>query len=379
MRKKKDIQNPNEDIKSIKPINEKIIFCSGISGSERKGYLSEVEEYSDHLGKKVKVYDLENYIKRISEERDFTFSKDRFLNRTPDYRAAIRAAAFEVMLKDIDKDINKNSTANFTAIVTSHACFYWKHHFSLAFDFSYFDALNPDIYLTVIHSVIKIKANLNCTSKVKHTDAELLNWQDAERLTTEVMAQSQKKPFYILARNQPPSTLYDLIFNQDKMKVYLSYPMSFADDETLIKVQNFKKRLSRYAVVFDPGSIEEIKDIENVEADAKEIVEMQTVSRDFRLIEQSDRIVVYFPGVIHSSGVVSEYCHASRIEKEVMVVFPSERISPFTSYHADSIFKSEDKFFEFLEKEEKKLKNEQKNEEKRKKEEEESKNRNIIK
>ena len=116
MRKKKDIQNPNEDIKSIKPINEKIIFCSGISGSERKGYLSEVEEYSDHLGKKVKVYDLENYIKRISEERDFTFSKDRFLNRTPDYRAAIRAAAFEVMLKDIDKDINKNSWIDWSMV-----------------------------------------------------------------------------------------------------------------------------------------------------------------------------------------------------------------------------------------------------------------------
>ena len=326
----------------LEPIPEKIVFCSGISGSERKQYLEEVKEYAKLNGKEIRIYDLEAYMYKVSKEYNIEFRKDSFLNLGKRSKDFLRAAAFESMLRDLD--------TKFTSIVTSHATFFWKDDFSLAFDFSYLEILKPDMYITIIHSIHRIKENLESGGGIKLlSDEEILYWQNVECLSTRIMAQAKKKEFYLIARRQPPSTLFNLIFRPEVRRVYLSYPMSFASEEMVKKIKSFRRKLEEKFIVFDPGTVEEIEMIGKLNYRARRIVVNQTVSRDFQLIDQSDFVVAYFPEIIFSSGVDSECIHASNTGKKVWIVFPNSTIPPFTSYHADRVFKSEEEFYEFLE------------------------------
>ena len=74
----------------------------------------------------------------------------------------------------------------------------------------------------------------------------------------------------------------------------------------------------------------------------------QTVYRDFQLIDQGTMVVIFYPEIVHSSGVVNEQAYGFRNNKYVFAVFPAENYSPFTSFFADKTFISVDDLIKFL-------------------------------
>ena len=68
----------------------------------------------------------------------------------------------------------------------------------------------------------------------------------------------------------------------------------------------------------------------------------QTVARDYKLIKQSDFVVVYYPTTVLSAGVISEMIYAVANGKQVFAVWlPPTEPSPFFSYYCTApVFRS---------------------------------------
>jgi hypothetical protein len=216
--------------------------------------------------------------------------------------------------------------------------------------------LKPDLFITIIHIINEIYESLEANPlwKGMNNRLQLGIWQEEEAFTTKLMAETLKKPFYIVARRQPPTTLYRLIFEHEvSEKVYLSYPMTHIKEDSKkneIKTLAAKLRDLGY-VVFDPGTME----LEKVHQDIPEEIRMydfyQTVYRDFQLIDQGTMVIVFYPEIVHSSGVVNEQAYGFRNNKYVFAVFPAENFSPFTSFFADKTFMSVEDLIQFLQEE----------------------------
>lgn len=92
----------------------------------------------------------------------------------------------------------------------------------------------------------------------------------------------------------------------------------------------------------------------------------QTVVRDFKLIAQSDMVVVLYPStkvqivdetgkavpaehILLSAGVLSEMVHAFNHEKDVFAVWePTEQPSPFFSYHCKKWARTKEELLEYF-------------------------------
>ena len=61
-------------------------------------------------------------------------------------------------------------------------------------------------------------------------------------------------------RNIPTTqTIYRLMFERDKKKVYPSFPMSHVMDlpDTLAEIDRFKAAINEHFIAFDPGDVDE--------------------------------------------------------------------------------------------------------------------------
>jgi hypothetical protein len=191
---------------------------------------------------------------------------------------------------------------------------------------------------------------------------------------------------FLLAAEEPPETLLDLLFPSvrgpdARKKVYLSFPITHADETIRHKKADFLQRLRKHWVVFDPGSVTEYDVALNSyraaasgraedASDQREWVEKLgpiTVDNDFRLIDQCDGIAVYYPSTqvkiqnsegawveaehkVLSAGVIAEMIHAKGGLRSVEALWLSDQVpSPFFSRFCDQpIFRTEEEFFERL-------------------------------
>lgn len=322
-------------------VERKIVFCSGISGSGKKKFAEEVADYAKAENKTIKIFDVERILFKISEEiHGLLIPKKKFLDLPSIQRKALRRAMFECLLKEM-KD-----KSDIPIIIVSHATFFWKSKFEAAFDYHFLEEIKPDMYVMVTDTLSKIKSNLNPDGVgIELSDEKLLYWQDVERLVTMGFAISQRKKFYLLPRVRP-RTLYKLIFTSMR-KIYLSYPMAFAEDEHLKKIKEFREKLENFFIVFDPGDVWDFPETA-ANKEIERILRDQTVHRDLQLIDQSDAVVAYFPQIIYAKGTDDECKHAVDTGKDVFVIYPSKNISPFLSINATKIFYSEHEFFESL-------------------------------
>ena len=209
-------------------------------------------------------------------------------------------------------------------------------------------------------------------------------WRDEELFITEMLAQYQKKPFYIIARKEPPELLRDLIHKVEKiregkkaLRAYLSYPITYmkGDVKWMDEKDEIKEKLREAGIIiFDPITVEEADiigladeakkkgedaiefevegekfkiPIEQIEV-CKDDIYDQIVARDYKLIDQSDIVIVYYPVPTLSAGVLSEINYSFTHNKEVYAIFPYEDLSPFFSYYTTGIFKSVEELISYL-------------------------------
>ena len=357
-----------------------IIFATGISGSGRLEYLREVERLS---GGSVKVIDVGELMFEKSRHLGIEIPEGKILDLDVFALNYLRAVTFEEILKIRDR--YRDGT---DLIISTHTCFRWKKHLIPAFNFYYLNQLDPDMYINIVDSAHHIKARLEAGKWAGRLSLkEILIWRDEEAFTTSMLAEYQRKPFYIIPRNEPPELLLRIIRDVEgrarrgerpALKAYLSYPMTYlisAEPKWLEEKDRVKEALSRAGVVvFDPMSVEEMdlvgmaenakdKGSDSIEFDfegrsfslsvgeveeAIEDIKDQTVARDYKLIDQCDVIIVFYPVTTFSPGVLNEIHYGFTHNKEVYAIFPYKQKSPFFLYYTTRIFTGVEELIDYL-------------------------------
>ena len=275
-------------------------------------------------------------------------------------------------------------------LINTHSCFRWERGLFHAFDFDLLARLNPDMYITLIDDVDAIYTRLAQREDphvFEFSLKDIMVWREEEIITTEMLAFAQLKPHFTIPQKNPIDTIFKLMFRDDLKKSYISFPITKVLDKPDIvdQIGEFRDTLAKHLIVFDPYTIQEkrllllaneaeeigqteievktlgkknrfnLSDIKSIEKD----IDGQIISRDFRLINQSDMVIAFIPEVKGepdiSAGVQSEIQYAHDLPREVYVIWPSQKEpSVWVEAMATQVFKGEkafEKTLDFLRKE----------------------------
>ena len=323
-----------------------IILTTGISGCGGKEYIKEFCEFASARGKTVKLYNIGEMMFEHASSAGIPITQKNVLNTNPNVLNSLRGAALEKVLSSF----NTNGKDSDLTIIFMHASFLWKKIFIRAYEKYYIDKINPDIVITFIDDSMSIKQKLDGREQwddEQLTEDEILLWENVEVEMSASFAEFEKKPFYVIPVKHPSDLLYKLIFHPRMEPVYVSIPMTHSSPESSKKIDDFIKKLNRYFSVFDPRTIEI-----NVDATVKDkTIYYQTINRDlYWLIKQSKKVIGYFPEIVASSGVINELREGYETNKDVWLIFPSKKRSPFTDYFTTKLFENENEFFDFIRK-----------------------------
>jgi adenylate kinase len=346
-----------------------------MSGSGRRWYLSRIEDLASKEGKNLLVVHVGEQMYEKSKELGYPIPDGTILDTSERQLDYLRGLVFDDILTLKEKNGN--------IVIDTHACFRWHKHLTKAFDYYYLSKLNPDLYITITDTIYSIYGRLQKNHwKNRNNLTELLAWRDEETFVTKTFAKIQKKPHFLVARDEPPQTLYNIIFNSKMKKVYLSYPISAAETRNMKKVQEFRDHLRTFLVVFDPMSIKDVDWLTLAltkrkrgdkfysipftnNGDSKEEVKVsldelektsayfkdQTIARDYELINQSDFVAVYYYNPnLPSPGVEREIRYAKDSGKHVFLYLPAKAMSPFRELDIAQHFKKAEDLVEFLRK-----------------------------
>jgi adenylate kinase len=264
-------------------------------------------------------------------------------------------------------------------LINSHATFRWRHGLFAAFDIDQLKAFNADFYVTLLDNAESVHQRLLRDHDLDHSLKDIMVWREEELLATEIIANITRGygHFFMVSRGrQKPNvgTLFSLLFEPDKKRVYLSFPMSHVMDmpRILAEIAAFQAEMGKHFVCFNPADVDEfvlhtkaLKALEEgrntIEADAAggpislktaDVVQIsgdilgQIYARDFKMIDQSDLIVSLVPEMPDgkpalSSGVERELHHAYEGGKEVYVIWTGKSMpSPFVTKTAARVFGS---------------------------------------
>ena len=354
-----------------------IIVVTGTVGLDKKTYLKKVCRLAQEKGKEVLLFNVGDMM--YAEAPDITLGKilDIPLKRLHSLR------------RSVFKDIIAKSQKASNVIVNTHATFRWRHGLFPAVDFDQMRLLNTDMYICMIDSVTAVHTRLNNEHETQHTLKDIIVWREEEIIGTEMLCKgiNDKIPCYCLTRgseHDTTETFCGLVFEQQRKKVYLSFPMTAVVEMELVKqkIDGFRSTMKNFFTCFDPGDLEEAylphyakKAAEQnlvfvelnclgqeIKLDTTQIQQIerdiysQTYARDFMMIDQSDMIISFIPTLDDgkaaiSSGVERELQHAHEAAKEVYVIWPAKQHpSVFVTQTATKVFTSINEAIEFFKK-----------------------------
>jgi adenylate kinase len=295
----------------------------------------------------------------------------RILNLPITRLNTLRRAVFKEILRAADEHEH--------VLINTHATFRWRHGLFAAFDFDQIKTFNADLYITMLDNAENVHQRLLRDHDLDHTLKDIMVWREEELLATEIIANITRGygHFFMISRgrNIPTTkTIYQLMFERGKRKVYISFPMSHVMDlpNTLAEIDAFKATINDHFICFDPADVDEFMlhklavqameegrtTIQVQGADGPITLKTQDVAqisgdilgqiyaRDFKMIDQSDMIVSLVPELPNgkpalSSGVERELHHAFEGGKEVYVIWAARGMpSPFITETATRVFQS---------------------------------------
>lgn len=354
----------------------KVAVFTGISGSERIKCLREVEEYAGENGKELEIIDVWSVLNEICRR---PVDEATILNLSTAKRMQLFEKAYEETIHRLEelRQHERQDTEKWVAVAT-HACFHWKTAYLKAFPNHLLPRLGADIFVTIIHNMRNIKENLGKDPSHRFVDinlTDILYWRDRESTETYSWADSLGKDHFVVARNEPPQTLYKILFEGRTKKIYFSYAMSHVHRQQIEAARKLIAKLRETGyVVFDPGSIDDAKYVDELLAadpgnatyqTVGKDVDDQTVKLDYSLIEQSDLLIARYPVeklskyenhadrmyIPLSAGVICEMVHGHTEGKRVYAVWlPRTEPSPFFIYHCREYFSSERELLDYLDK-----------------------------
>lgn len=348
------------------------IVVTGQVGLDKKRFLEQVVAIAADRGSEIKLLNIGDMM--YAEAPDV--AAGRILDLPLSRLQSLRRSVFKDVLAEAGRSAN--------LIVNTHATFRWRHGLFYAFDYDQMQALDADLYVTIVDNVDRVHYRLTRDGHANHTLKDLMVWREEEVLATELLSQilGGQGQFYILARGQhnaetagaPAETLARFLDRHRAKTAYLSFPMSHVNGSAaqLAEIESFRRAMKRYFLCFDPGDVEE-KDLctaalRAVEAgqrtiqsgppgevatmEAAEVVGIipdidgQIYARDFKLIDQANMIISLIPELEGgrpglSSGVERELQHAHEATRDVFVIWrPAVEPSPFVSETATRVFRS---------------------------------------
>src|ERR1700722_5759586 len=227
-------------------------FVTGQVGVEKGPYLEAVKAEAVRHGLDGEVC----HVGRMRYTEGPDVPAGRILNLPITRLNALRRAVFKEILRIADKHEH--------VIVNSHATFRWRHGLFSAFDFDQIKSLRADYYLTLLDNAESVHQRLLRDHDLDHTLKDIMVWREEELLATEIIADITRGcgHFYMLSRGRNISTAppaYSMLFEPQKKKIYLSFPMSHVMDlpKTLEQISQFKAEMARHFVCFDPGDVDE--------------------------------------------------------------------------------------------------------------------------
>jgi hypothetical protein len=212
-------------------------------------------------------------------------------------------------------------------------------------------------------------------------------WREEELLATEILANITRGygHFFMISRGRSvptTETIYRLMFEPQRKKVYVSFPMSHVMDlpDTLAEIDRFKATIAEHFIVFDPADVDEFvlhmtalkamqdgqttMEVQAAEgpitlktADVAQIsgdIMGQIYARDFKMVDQSDMIISLVPELPNgkpglSSGVERELHHAFEGGKEVYVIWACRgNPSPFITETATRVFRTTEESIQYF-------------------------------
>jgi adenylate kinase len=341
-------------------------------GLDKKPFLQQVVDIARDNGHEVSLFNIGE--RMCAEAPDIV--PHRILDLPKQRLTALRRSVFKDVLRAAADDVD--------LIVNTHATFRWKHGLFLAYDHGQMVELDADFYVALVDNLDAVHERLGREHEVKHTLKDILVWREEEIVVSEAMAEAVAGYGHaiVMSRGNPRITaqsLYRLMFEPDRKRVYPSFPMTHVLDEPAIlaEIESFRDALADHFITFDPADLNERRLLfeageatkrgeddliisvngRNITLPVSEVtrvahdIDAQICARDFKLIEQSDMIVSYIPSLpggkpALSSGVERELQHAFEGTKELFVIWrPEYEPSPFVTETATAIFTSLDELF----------------------------------
>ena len=347
------------------------VIVTGQVGLDKKPFLDEVVRLASENGRDVVLCNVGD--RMYAEAPDI--APRRILDLSRQRLTTLRRSVF--------KDILAVAATGCNLIVNTHATFRWKHGLFLAYDHPQMVELDADLYITLVDNVDAVHERLEREHELRHTLKDILVWREEEIVVTEAMAEAVAGygRVFVMSRSNPriaAQSLYRLMFEPDRKRVYPSYPMTHVFDQPkiLAETERFRDVLADHFITFEPADMDEKRLLSEageatkrgedhvvLEVHGRDVtlsvteitriardIDAQIYARDFKLIDQSDMIVSYIPKLPSSkpalsSGVERELQHAFEATKEVYVIWrPDCEPSPFVTETATKVFASVDEF-----------------------------------
>ncbi len=342
------------------------VISTGISGTQRLELLREVVALAARRGLDVALYDVRETMFEVAQQVGEPVDEETILDNFPRALVLLRAAALEKILSQIEARASEHW------ILNTHAVFRWKNSLISGFDPHYLARLDPHLFLTVTTGIKTTLARLGGQPRwAAMTEEDVLVWREEEQFFAEEMARIHRKQQVLLPRSTSVESLYRLLFEPGWTRAYLSYPMQHVTHNAERGLAAFKAQLEQRLVVFDPAAVNDfaVEDAAEpstndgsvqlgppVEGGAsvqrsrlQQHIADQIVVRDYKLIQQSGLVVVYYDVPVASPGVISEMKFALESGKQVLGVWlPQAEPSVFFTRYCTTWFRSVDDLFAYL-------------------------------
>ena len=290
---------------------------------------------------------------------------------------------FEKILTEIEQKHPKN------VFLSTHAVYYRYNNYFSMLDQNMLSKFQPDMIITLIDDIYDVSKNVTQKEIEYHTNSsctlsEALSWRTVETLMADNLSENllkEKIPHHVVAVKHNVRTFYRLIFEQNRLVLYSSFPITSTRTsiEKIDEINRFKAQLEKNYTILDPATIDEIlikkkssikseeysylkrnKMIESESDDAvilkrlwgnysrsteipegvtvkqiekiKQVILKQVEKRDYRMVHQSDGVVGYRPfwggREDPAGGVDQELKWALSLHKGALAYHPKEDGNP---------------------------------------------------
>jgi adenylate kinase len=231
-----------------------LAICTGISGTDKWGYLSELAEYASRSHNvELEVLDLgtvvEQEAKRLFEQSHIEISAtgtDRKVLDLPRSTARqLAATASEQVLSKI-----RQKRGNY--VISTHVSFRWTKSMMLTADTHYIDLWKPDFFLTIKDNPPSIRAALQHDPKWKGKLAleEIAAWQQEEIAATRILAGYRKKTSKDFSNSTPKREVFDYLFKSRKRSARLPAPTRSGANRTIYCTSISGSKAREYLTAF---------------------------------------------------------------------------------------------------------------------------------